>query len=280
MAVMSAPSVPEVAEIKPWVCRMVRLGYAAKGAIYTLIGLFAFRMAFGMDGGRVTDSSGVLHTIIAQPFGLILLALIGIGVLTYAIWHVAEAITDARRKGSDWRGKVDRALTIIKSAVYAGIGWEALRLVLGARGSSADADDYARETMQFPLGDVFLLLVGVGVAIYGALEIWKAFSARFDDDLDETRVRSEAPWVLPLGRAGISARGVIMVLIGFGLVKASLEHSAANARGLDESLWTVFAQPSGPWLLAVVAAGLMCFGIFQLLHARYARLAPSWRRRA
>jgi hypothetical protein len=253
---------------------MVRLGYAAKGVIYALIGLFAFRMAFGLDGGRVTDASGVLRTIVRQPFGLVLLTVIGIGVLAYAIWHVAEAITDARRKGSDWRGRLDRALTIIKAVVYGAIGWEALRLVAGSRTATADADDYARETMQFPLGDVFLALVGIGVAVYGAFEIWKAFSARFDDDLDEARVRREAPWVLPLGRTGVSARGVILVLIGLGLTKAGLGQRAADARGLDESLWTVFAQPSGSWLLGAIAAGLICFGIFQLLHARYARLAP------
>lgn len=271
VATQAASAVPE--DLKPWVQRTVRLGYAAKGIIYALIGFLAFRLAFGLDGGRVTDASGVLRTIVKQPFGLVLIAIIGFAILAYAAWHIFEGIKDTRHKGSNWKGKVERALTIIKAIVYGLIGVEALRLVFGLRGSSADADDYARETMRYPLGDIFLVLVGIGVAVYGVMELWKAWKAKWDDDFDAARARREVPWLLHIGRFGVGARGVILALMGMGLVNAGFEERAAKARGLAESLLTLFSQPSGPWLLGGVAAGLICFGIFQLLHARYARLA-------
>ena len=272
MDVASAVS-EAVPDVKPWVCRMVRIGYIAKGLIYALIGVLAFRLAFGLDGGRVTDSSGVLRTLLGQPFGLVLLSIIGVGILFYAGWYIVEAWTDTRRKGSTWRGKIDRALTVLKAIVYGLIGLEALRIVFGIRGSSATADDYARETMRYPLGELFLALVGLGLLAYGVLEIRKAWLARFDDDFDAARARREAAWVLNVGRAGVGARGVILTLMGFGLMRAGFEERANKARGFADSLWTLFSQPSGSWLLGAVAAGLICFGIFQLLHARYARLA-------
>ncbi|HXT21659.1 MAG TPA: DUF1206 domain-containing protein [Thermoanaerobaculia bacterium] len=37
---------------------------------------------------------------------------------------------------------------------------------------------------------------------------------------------------------------------------------------------TVLAQPAGPWLLTVVAAGLVAYGLFQLLEARYRTIRP------
>jgi hypothetical protein len=78
--------------------------------------------------------------------------------------------------------------------------------------------------------------------------------------------------VLTIGRVGGGARGVILVLVGAALARAGFGERPSEAGGMTEAMWTLFAQPYGRWLLAAVAAGLMCFGLFQLLHARYARL--------
>jgi hypothetical protein len=78
--------------------------------------------------------------------------------------------------------------------------------------------------------------------------------------------------VLDIGRAGIGARGVILVLVGVALAKAGFDERPSEASGMSDAMWTLFAQPFGKWLLAAVAVGLMCFGVFQVLHARYARL--------
>jgi len=52
-----------------WVSRIVRLGYLAKGLIYTLIGVLGMRVAFGMRGARLSDPTGILMQILRQPFG-------------------------------------------------------------------------------------------------------------------------------------------------------------------------------------------------------------------
>lgn len=251
---------------------MVRLGYAAKGVIYLLMGALAFRLAAGA-GGRITDASGVLRTFVRQPFGSILLTAIGIGILAYAAWYIVEAVLDTRRKGSSARGWFHRGLTIIKAFVYGAIGWEALQLVFARRAGSQNADDYAREVMQVPFGSWFLALVGIGMAWYGLSQIRMAVQSRFDEDLDEPRLRGEGlSWVLGVGRAGVGARGVILGIMGLALLRAGFDRSPSKAAGMAESLWTLFAQPYGRWLLAATAAGLVCYGAFQLLHARYARL--------
>lgn len=265
-------SAPAASDIRPWLAGMVRVGYAAKGVIYLLIGVFAFRLAIG-DGGRLTDASGVLRTVMKQPLGLVMLATLGVGILAYAGWQIAEAIWDARRRGSDFRGWFDRSLAIIKGVVYGAIGWEAVRIVFGFRAETQNADDYARDAMRVPFGNWFLALVGIGIAWYGLNQIRMAWQSRFDDDLDQGRLRNEGlGWVLGLGRWGIGARGVILTVMGGMLVGAGLNRSPSRAGGMTDSLWTLFAQPYGKWLLAATAAGLVCFGVFQLLHARYARL--------
>jgi hypothetical protein len=266
---MATRAVPPfaTAPIKPWVRRFVRIGYAAKGIIYFLIGILALRVAFG-DGGRLTDQNGVLHTIVRQPFGMILLSAIGVGLLAYSGWEIVRALLE--RSGRAWAG---RALSIIKAFVYGAIGFHAMRLVLGTSARANDPDDLARTTMRLPLGEIVLALIGVGVAVYGVVQIMHAWNAEFDDDLDQYRLRRDgARWVLGIGRAGTGARGVILVLMGAAFVRAGVSRRPAAAQGIPDAMATVFSQQYGSLLLAAVAAGVICYGIFQLLHARYARL--------
>ena len=271
MATLTAHA-PNTQTIRPWVSRFVRIGYAAKGLIYLLIGTLALRLALG-NGGRLTDADGALRTIVEQPFGRALLAIIGGGLTVYAAWELAGAVAVTKLRGASGRGLMDRGLSVIKAVVYGAVGVQALRMVAGAGASSRDADDYARTAMRVPMGDVLLIAIGAGVASYGLKQIVNAWRSEFDDDIDQHQLRREGgSWVVTIGRAGIGARGVILVLVGAALARAGFDESPAEAGGLAEAMWTVFAQPYGHYLLAAVAAGLMCFGVFQLLHARYARV--------
>lgn len=268
---MSEPlnGAPIAPEFRPWVARMVRVGYAAKGIIYLLIGILAFRLAAGLDGGRLLDPDGALRIIFRQPFGQLLLALIGVGILAYSLWQFVIGIWDTRRKGGGW-GWWDRALTMIKGAAYGAVGLQATRLVLGLRRAQ---DDLAADVISVPLGGIFLALVGAGVAVYGIFEVKDAIQARFGDDLDAHRLRQEAgSWATVLGRLGNGARGVILTMMGTAFVSAGLQQDPEKAGGISDALATLFEQPFGVALAACVAAGLACFGAFQLLHARYARL--------
>ncbi|OUL20587.1 hypothetical protein BV378_29725, partial [Nostoc sp. RF31YmG] len=60
-----------------WVERLARFGYASKGVVYGIVGLLASQAAFG-TGGRTTDTKGALQTLVEQPFGKFLLALVAI----------------------------------------------------------------------------------------------------------------------------------------------------------------------------------------------------------
>ena len=46
-------------------------------------------------------------------------------------------------------------------------------------------------------------------------------------------------------------------------------------RGWNGTLATLAAQPQGPWLLGLVAIGLVAYGLFMLVAARYRRLLGS-----
>jgi hypothetical protein len=261
------------ADIRPWMKRLVRVGYAAKGVLYLLIGGLALQLAFG-QGGRLTDASGALRSLVGEPFGVAMLAAIGVGLLAYAAWEFSGVFWLPRLRPRQRRAWMQQAGSMVKSVGYGAVGWEALQLVMGARGSSGNnTDEYAREAMQLPLGRWALVAAGIGIAIYGIVQARNAWQARLGEDLDQSALRREGlGWVVNIGRAGIGARGVVFVAMGTLLVRAGFDRRPSEAGGIAEALGTLLTQPFGAALLAATSAGLVCFGVWQLLHARYARI--------
>lgn len=257
--------------VKPWVARLVKVGYFAKGLIYSFIGVLALRVALGMRGGQLTDPSGVLIRLLQQRFGLVMLAIIGVGIVAYAAYYVFEAIADLRGKGGSARGWLDRSLTIIKAVVYGAVGVQALSLVFLNQRPDGNPEDKARLLMRMPLGDILLMLIGVGVFIYGITQLRMVWRGGVDEDIDVARVRREASWLLAFGRFGTGARSIILLLVGATLAISGFRHRPSDADGYSEAMSTIASY--NPWLLAAMGAGLLCFGIYQLCHARYAKIA-------
>lgn len=260
-------------DLRPWMTRLVRVGYAAKGVLYLLIGGLALQLAVG-EGGRLTDASGALRSVLGKPFGLVLLAAIGVGLLAYAAWEFSGAFWLPRLRHHHGKVWLQRAGSVVKSVGYGAVGWEALQLVMGVRGLSGNnTDEYAREAMQLPLGQWAVVAIGIGIAIYGIVQARNAWQARIGEDLDQSALRREGlGWVVNVGRVGIGARGVVFVAMGALLARAGFDRRPSEAGGMAEALGTLLTQPFGATLLAITSAGLICFGVWQLLHARYARV--------
>src|SRR3954447_9044474 len=78
------------AEAETWAVRLGRLGFAARGFVYIMLGVLATRAAFGV-GGKVTDKQGAVQEMEKLPFGTFVLWVVGIGLLGYIGWRFAQA---------------------------------------------------------------------------------------------------------------------------------------------------------------------------------------------
>jgi hypothetical protein len=66
------------------------------------------------------------------------------------------------------------------------------------------------------------------------------------------------------------ARGLVLLIIGVFLAQAALQSDPKEARGIGGALSALAAQPSGSYLL-----GLVAFGFFMFVVARYRRINTS-----
>jgi hypothetical protein len=255
---------------------MARLGYGARGIVYCLVGGLALLAAFG-SGGQTGGSRSALQSLLSQPFGKAWLVLIALGLFGFAAWRIVEALTDADHRGSEWKALGIRAAHLVSGGIYAGLAVFALNLAFGRGGGGGEdqaAQSWTAWLMAQPFGQWLVGLIGVGVAAAGLGFIWKGWRG---DVVMRLALPSGADrWVLPLGRLGYAARGVVFVLVGGFLILAALHSNSSEVHGLGGALQSLQAQPFGGILLGVVAAGLLAFGVFGLVQARYRHLdAPD-----
>lgn len=260
---------------KPGIEFLGRLGYAAKGAVYLLIGVLAVQAAMG-EGGQTTDQTGALTHIASMPFGKLILGFLVVGLLGYALWRAVQAFMDTEHKGTDAKGLLARALYLGVAGIYAGLALSAVKLLTSGQGSASSSEKTQGWTawlMDQPFGVWIIGLVGAAIIANGLAQFYKAWKSSLTEDLHLTDVGAQhADLVTKIGRAGYAARGVAFTMIGGFLVGAAIHHNPSEAQGLDGILATLAAQPFGPYLLGIVAIGLAAYGVFALVEARYRRM--------
>lgn len=259
-----------------WVEKLARLGYGAKGLVYIIIGILAVQAAIG-SGGQTTGSEGAFQTIASQPFGQILLGIVALGFLGYAIWMIVRGFVDADDKGSDAKGLGKRSSYVINGLIHLGLAISAFSIVIGSGNSGGGGTQgWTAQLMSQPYGRWLVAIVGLVVIGVGLYRIYKGYTEKFRDVLKEHEMSvTEQTWAIRSGKIGLPAQGIVLGIIGIFLIVAAIQANPNEARGLGAALDALAAQPYGPWLLGIVALGLVAHGAFNLVLARYRKIQVS-----
>lgn len=249
-----------------------RAGLAVRGVLHITVGLLALRVAFGRFGEQA-DTQGAMRAIARQPMGRVLVAALAVGFACYALWRFVEAFIDPEDK-SGWKrlGYLGRGL------LYTGFCLTAARLVVG--GESAGGGDGAKtvtaRALALPGGRFLVAAVALALFAAAGWNGWRAATKGFEKELKHfemsPRMCRVGVWA---GTLGHGARMLAYLLVGGFLLRAAVRHDPSRGVGLDAALKELVGAPGGPLLLGGIAVGLLAFGVFQLVLARYRRVLES-----
>ena len=255
-----------------------RFGYVARGLVYLVPGVLALLLAMGMRGAMITQTESI-GVIGRQPLGRLLLLPVAAGLAGYALWGFVRAVLDPLRKGHSVKGIFERLGYAMSGLAHAVLLATAVRVLLSAATHTAKGLDWAAELLAKPSGAWLLGIVGLcWIAGAGVLQIVVGWRGTFMGDLALERMDSgERRWAKGLGRVGTVARGIVFSIIGMLLVAAALHANPHKEIGMDGALRELTRQPFGRILLAAAALGLMVFGVFSVMGARWMRMGPAAR---
>jgi hypothetical protein len=115
--------------------------------------------------------------------------------------------------------------------------------------------------------------VGIGVGAVAGYNAYRALTQKFREKLKSEEMR-DAPEraAVALGVTGLLARAVVFGIAAWFLIQAAVDYRPQEAVGLDGALSKLAQQPYGTWLLGIVAAGLLAYGLYTVFEARYRRV--------
>lgn len=244
---------------------LARLGFAARGLVYILLGYLALTAGSSSVDDGAGDSFRVLNAI---PGGYLVLFAAAAGLVGYALYRLSAALFDIERKGTSLKGVLQRIGFGASALVHLAMAWTAARIASGARNAGEDgSQEMAASVLTYPFGETALGVVGLGLGIAAALQLKNAFTAGF-----MRNISSNAPaatcWI---GRFGHAARAVVMALIGWSLLRTAWLGRSSEVVSLGGAINDLREMETG---FALVAAGLLLFGVFSLITARY-RVIPD-----
>jgi hypothetical protein len=266
--------VPEIGEsdsLRRWERWTGHAGYVAQGAVYLLLGGFAL-FADIRHRRQPDGAQGALTELSQATYGKILLALLAFALAAFVVWHLLLAIVDPEHRGDRTRPRrwLVRLRHLCSGIFYGALVVEAIWILFGwgAVDGALAHSRWSARLLQFPAGRVIVASVGVGIGVFAVTQFYRAVT----DDKSKRVDLSHTKWrrlINMLGLFGYVSRSALFALLAVYVTDAAWRSDPRYARGVGGTLGHLRHRQYGVWLLAILATGLMAYGLFQITKERY-----------
>ena len=254
------------ASLKAW----ARVGFASIGFVYLVLGVLATMAALGVRGSDAPDQREVFQTIQHMPLGQVLLWLLAVGLLGYVAWRLAQALLDTENQGATVKGLAVRSFYVFSGLLHGFLAFYAVKIAWHGHLPHEDATSQStlRSVLHHPYGQELLALVGLTVLGAGAIQLYRAWSGKFDTDVQFSPFTyTQRRFVHRMGQVGYSARGVVLLIMGYFCFMAAQHANISEIRDTEGCFRAL--QALSPEALGVVALGLIVYGLYMFIQARF-----------
>ncbi|EZH65372.1 hypothetical protein DH09_17225 [Bacillaceae bacterium JMAK1] len=257
----------------PWLQRFARFGYMCQGTVFILIGILALLAAFNL-GGDTENTTGALRSLSRLPFGQFLLFAIGFGLIGYIMLMLLKTFKDVDDHGTALGGLFQRGTYLFSALVYSIICIQSFRFAL----HQFSQDTYNETTfssylLSKPYGAMVVFIIGIGILLAGLMQFYFAMTNTHRDGFKSYEMtQKEKHFATMTGKVGFGARSILFMMIGYFFMITAHRSDPNEARGFDDALATLQQQPFGDVWLAIVAFGLVAYGVYAFVRAYYEQM--------
>ncbi|WP_194820475.1 DUF1206 domain-containing protein [Nocardia sp. XZ_19_385] len=251
--------------------RFARAGYVMTGIVHLIIGYLALRLAFG-GGSKTADQSGAMAEVASKPGGVFVLWFAVVAFVLLALWRLAETFFGSASKPDHADKKHEafrRGKAFALTVVYLAFAFTALSFARGAgKSGTHESRSWSARLMENTGGKILLVLIALAIIGVGGYHMYKGASKKFLKDLQG----GVSQLVRRMGMTAYIVKGLAIAAIGVLLIIATFHSKPDEVSGLDGALKTLGAQPYGVILLVVAALGIIVYGLYSFVMARFAKM--------
>jgi len=246
--------------------QIARFGLGAMGFVYVLIGVLTALTALNLGGNEV-GTKGAIAYLADQPFGKVLLAIIAIGLFSYTFWRLYQTFYDSRKLGKDLKALFTRAGYFTGGLFYGSLGFVAVKLFLGE--GYDNNQELIIKALNSEYGRIFAIIFGLVLAGKCIFEIFFVLSNQFKKNVQSSEMPPKAQTLLlKFGIIGHMARAVVFGIMSFLTIRAGMTVRNKKVSTVTDAFQFLNSE-FGDLVLAIIAIGLLCFGLFMFVKARY-----------
>jgi hypothetical protein len=259
-----------------WADRLARLGFCARGVVYIVVGLIALQVASSGSDDSEANKEGALREISERPLSGLLLTVLAVGLAGYALWRLTEALWGKRDEHDERKRTIKRLGSAGRAALYVAFLVSTVRFMQRGpqEGKGGEQEQgWTAQVLDLPGGRWIVGLVAIALLGAGAYIAYRGLAQKFAKRLDTSDMGPVTGRTVDvLGTIGMAARGAIVSLAGYLLLRAALDFDPKQAQGLDGTLKVIAQQAYGQVLLSLVAIGIIAYGLYSFAEARYRQL--------
>ncbi|THH40699.1 DUF1206 domain-containing protein [Neolewinella litorea] len=248
-------------------------GHLSKGLVYLTVGGLALATVVGQARGGPEGPQQIVRYLQNEPGGTVILIALAIGLFAYCAWRWYKAITDESNEGTDGEGLLQRSAFAMSGTLYGLLGVYSLTLVTGGSGAEGNKQALLVELMQKPFGIVVVGLLALSALYAAYLQFDRAYNETFMEELDTGQMKEkERRTYRWMGKVGYGSRVIVYLILAYFLVQVVLAQDPGQYKGLGGVLQLI-SRGAGSVFLAIIAVGLLLYGAFVLVKARYRELS-------
>lgn len=250
---------------------MARIGLIAKGMVYALIGTLVLLSLTHVrsEDPKQANKGGVFQFVQELPAGQLLLFIIIAGLICYTVWRLIQSFKNSTGEEIKFSRRIRYFFSGLTYGSLAFYGFKFLSHQKSADSGSGN-EKAAQQVLEFSAGEWLLGAASLVMAGIGVYQFYYALSEKYKKHVSTLNLPSTASKaLLGSGKVGYLARGFVWFIVAFLLFKAALHSNSKEAGSTGDAFEFLQDASYGNYLLAALALGLVAYGVFNFVRARY-----------
>jgi len=198
----------------------------------------------------------------------VLISVIAFGLFGYTLLRFFQCFKDIDHKGSGAKGIASRIGYGISGIIYLSLGIYATKLaVTGSAGSGESRQFMVAKVLQMSGGEWIIAAIGLIIIGNGVYQVYRGVTSKFMKKI-QVRKMEVRDVVKKAGTVGYISRGIMFLIIGYLLWHAGMTSNPREVEG-TEGAFTFLENNFGSFLMMLIALGLVGYGIFMFVKAKY-----------